>query len=76
MALTNAYDSLALYPINNTCVLVDDVAAEGAACASDGEASHPSAESPEKSFGMKDDGLANMFEIYYIVTVSRMLLYT
>lgn len=74
LALTNTYQSLALNPTKDIHVSIDDIVTEEAVCASHGEASHPSAGSPNKSFGLKNDDLADMFEIYHIVTVSRMLL--
>ena len=70
LPLTNTYETLALVPIHDAHVSNEDNAAEKAICASDGEASHPVAECPEQSFGLKDDSLADMFETYYAVTVS------
>lgn len=73
LTLTNAYESLALVPTTDTNALTGDPAAEDGACASHGESSSSSAESPEQSFGLKDDGLAEMFEIHCVVRVSRIL---
>lgn len=70
LTLTNTYETLALVPTHDIHVSNKDHAAKEALCASDGKASHPPAEYPEQSFGLKDDGLADMFEIYYTVTVS------
>lgn len=71
--MTNAYESLALVPTKDTNASAEDAAAEEGTCTSDEESSHLPAKSPEQSFGLKDDGLADMFEIYYVVTVSCML---
>ena len=70
LTLTNTYEMLARVPIHDTHVPTKNHAAKEASYASDGKASHLPAECPERSFGLKDDGLADMFEIYYAVTVS------
>lgn len=69
---TNVYDLLSPVPTKDTHVSVEDPAAGKGTCTSDGEASQPSKESPEQSFSLKDDGLAETFAIHYVVTVSLM----
>ena len=68
--LKKAYEPLALIPTKDTHVSNEVYAAEEAKCSSDGKACHPSTESFEHKLGLKDDYLASMFEIYYVVNVS------
>lgn len=68
---TNVYESLALFPTDDTNLSFQDPpAAEEKTCESDGEAKHLPAKSPEQTLGLKDDALADVFEIYHVVTVS------
>ena len=71
---TNIYETLALVPSNDINMSAEDPAAEEGTRASDGKTrSHRSAESPKQTFGLKDDGLADTFEVYSVVTVSHIL---